>query len=334
MIEGLTVAVPVLAAATTHAHALTPAGREDPVVGTGDPFPNPGQPAEPRPIPETRTSGPRAHGRFRNGLIALGAIALFSGSCWDACSGANEIRHVPAIHGRVVDMENGQPLAGVKITRWFERRGISGPGGGGDYRVARSLLTVTTGRDGLFTLPAWIGILRGARNVTWTEFKPGWVATRGGIVPDRAPWLCVFGSDVEPLIQVETDRESPRPAITLRIRRVNTPEVAKIHFREIEELFSYRAFKAEDFVSEAVAYARSHEMTEEILSRFSHLADLWDLGTNDEEGHPCNKARLAWTLLGVEEESCRKHPDWKTCRNDAMRERRKYLERHCAVFRR
>ncbi len=141
-------------------------------------------------------------------------------------------------------------------------------------------------------------------------------------------------ADVETLIQVETDRKSPRPAITLRIRRVNTPEVARIHFRAIEDLFRYRAFKAEAFVSEAVAYARSHEMTEEILSQVSHLADLWDLGTDDEQGRPCHKARLAWTLLGVEEESCRKHPDWNACDSDAVSERRKYLERHCAVFRR
>jgi hypothetical protein len=332
VIEGLTVAVPVLAAAITHAHGLTPAGGEDPVVGTDDPFPNPDQPAVPGPIPQPGTSGPQAHECFRNGLIALGAIALFSGSCWDACSGANDIRHVPAIHGRVVDMETGQPLAGVRITRWFNRMGISGPGGGGDYRVERSLMTVTTGRDGRFTLPAWIGLLRGVSYVTWTEFKPGWVATRGGIDPYKAPWLSVFGSDIEPLIQVETDRENPRPAVTLRIRRVDAPEVAKIHFSAIEDLYSYRAFKAEDFVSEAVAYAKSHEMTEEILSRFSRLASHWDLGTNDEEGRPCHKARLAWTLLVAEEETCRKHPDWKTCRNDAVRERRKYLERHCAAF--
>ncbi len=332
MIERLTVVVPVLSAATIRTHALTPAGREDPVVGKDDSSPDPDQPAVPSPIPEPGSSGPRAHGCFRNGLIALGAIALFSGSCWDACSGANNIRHVPTIHGRVVDMETGQPLAGVRITRWFGRMGISGPGGGGDYRVERSLMTVTTGRDGRFTLPAWIALLRGVSGVTWTEFKPGWVATMGGVDPDKAPWLCVFGSDVAPLIQVENDRESPRAAITLRIRRVDTPQVARIHFREIEDLFSYRAFKAEDFVGEAVAYAGSHEMTEEILTQFSKLAGLWDLGTDDEEGRPCHKARLAWTLLGVEEECCKKHPNWRMCRNDTVSERRKYLQRHCAAF--
>ena len=83
-------------------------------------------------------------GVLPNALIAVAAFCLLTGSCLDTCTRMNTVRHVPAIHGRVVNMETGQPLAGVRVTRWFERDMIVGPGGSDTYRVKGSLRTITS----------------------------------------------------------------------------------------------------------------------------------------------------------------------------------------------
>jgi hypothetical protein len=206
-------------------------------------------------------------------LLAIGGLAVFSGACLDACTSMNTIRHVPAIHGRVVDMETSEPLAGVKITRWFERQRIVGPGGVEPYVVDGSLRTVTTGADGRFDFPSWIGILRGVDSVRWTEFKPGWVAAHGSIDIDAAPWLGLFAKTSQPYVRVESHRENSDDLITLRVHRVDTPGateevVLALGFLVDEGLLSTRAY-----ATQIARHLAQHPVTERMLVPLATLTD-------------------------------------------------------------
>lgn len=219
-------------------------------------------------------------GVLPNVLIALAAFGLLTGSCLDTCTRMNTIRHVPAIHGRVVDMETGQPLAGVTFTRWFERDMIVGPGGSDTYRVKGSLRTVTSDTAGRFELPAWYGIGRGINAVQWTEYKPGWVAGWGHLVVSNPPRLDVAKRHPpKGSVEAETRSDGSTDAIVLTLRRVDTPTAAEEQFWALRILLDDRVIQKEDFVKEAAAYVQTHSLTEGMIADVASLVPLGPCNT-------------------------------------------------------
>ncbi len=204
-------------------------------------------------------------------VLVIGGLTLFSGACLDACTSMNTIRHVPAIHGRVVDMETGQPLIGVRVTRWFEREGIDGAGGSESFVVYGSLRTVTTGTDGRFDFPSWVGIRRGVQSARWAAFEPGWVAIEGWINTGNAP--CPFGYNVHsrPNATTEAHCDGPRGFITLRLHRVDTPAAARQHFAALSFMEGYRLVDEPTVFKEVTTYFRTHDLVEELIPAVSPL---------------------------------------------------------------
>ena len=212
-------------------------------------------------------------------LLAIGGFALVSGACLDACTGSNRIRHVPAIHGRVVDMETGQPLAGVRITRYFVRNEFGGPGGGDQSIAPGSWHTATSGADGTFDLPGWWGLARGISSIKWGEFKPGWTAGWGTIILNRVPTLDIATiHPSEASVLAETHREGSRSTVILRLHRVNTPTAAEDHFWAMRILIAERIVRKRDFVNEVAAYVATNGLTE---------ATIADVGSLVPQG-PCD----------------------------------------------
>lgn len=209
-----------------------------------------------------------------NVLIALAAFGFLTGSCLDTCTRMNTIRHVPAIHGRVVDMGTGQPIAGVKVTRWFERGMIAGPGGSDTYRVKGSLRTVTSDTAGRFEFPAWYGIARGINAVQWAEYKPGWVAGWGHLVVSNPPRLAVAKRHPpKGSVEAETDREGSTATIVLTLHRVDTPTAAEDHFWAMSKLAGDGIVPLTDFVKDASDYVAAHAVTEGMLLSLADLTD-------------------------------------------------------------
>ena len=273
-------------------------------------------------------------GVWPNVLIALAALGFLTGACLDACTQMNTIRRVPAIHGRVVDMETGQPVPGVQVTRWFERGMIVGPGGSDTYRVKGSLRTVTSDAAGSFEFPVWYGFGRGISSIEWTEYKPGWVAAWGNLSLVATPptFLVARMKGDRTSVQIDTQRAGWALAVTMKLHRVDTPTAAEDHFWALRLLVERRVIPEEHFVSEAEAYANSHKVTPEIFAEFSKVEST--LGGHDLEGRPCYKAALALTLQKLREHTCQEHPEWSICEPTTLRWRRSFLERACGTFRR
>jgi len=231
-------------------------------------------------------------------------------------------------------METGQPIPGVQVTRWFEREMIVGPGGSDTYRVKASLRTVTSDATGSFEFPVWYGLGRGISSIEWTEYKPGWVAAWGNLSLATTPptFLVAQRSTHHDSIQVDTQRAGWALAVTLKLHRVDTPRSAEDHFWAIQLLIEQGAVREEDFVSEAEAYANSHETTPDIFAEFSKVES--SLGGHDPEGRPCYKAALAFTLQNLREHICQEHPEWSICEPTTLSWRRSFLERACGSFRR
>ena len=205
-------------------------------------------------------------------LLAIGGFALASGACLDACTGSNRIRHVPAIHGRVVDMETGQPLAGVTFTRWFERDMIVGPGGADSYRLAKSVRFAITDANGRFELPSWYGMTRGINAVRWTEFKPGWVAGWGHLATVNPPRLEIARKHPShSSVEADTRHEDSTHTIVLKLHRVDTLSAAEDHFWALRILLDDRVIQKDDFVNEAAAYVQTHSLTEEMIGEVASL---------------------------------------------------------------
>ncbi len=272
-------------------------------------------------------------GVLPNALIALAAVGFLTGACLDACTQMNTIRRVPAIHGRVVDMETGQPVPGVQVTRWFEREMIVGPGGSDTYRVKGSLRTVTSDAAGRFEFPVWYALGRGISSIEWTEYKPGWVAAWGNLslVTTSPTFLVAQRTIHHDSIQIDTQRAGWALAVTLKLHRVDTPTAAEDHFWALRILLDRRDISEEDFVKEAISYSNSHKVTLELFKTFDSV--LVDLGGH-RDGRPCYKATLAWTMLDLEERLCAKHPEWRFCAADGLGRARDFLHRNCPTFRR
>jgi len=212
-------------------------------------------------------------GVLPNALIALAAVGFLTGACLDACTQMNTIRRVPAIHGRMVDMETGQPIPGVQVTRWFEREMIVGPGGSDTYRVKASLRTVTSNATGSFEFPVWYGLGRGISSIEWTEYKPGWVAAWGNLsrVTTSPTFLVAQMKGDRNSVQIDTQRAGWALAVTLKLHRVDTPRAAEDHFSALRILLKDRVIQEEDSVKETVAYVEKHDLTEEMLPDIATL---------------------------------------------------------------
>ena len=302
---------------------------QDSIFGLNDPSPGAGAPVATLAEQEPPRRRWWPHGCVPNGLIALCLMVLLSGHCLDAYTDSNEIHHVPAIHGRAVDMETGQPLAGLTITRWFRRDGILE---GYHHRLDRSIVTVTTDAAGRFDLPSWWGILRGISAVEWTEFKPGWVAADGWVSTKTPPSLIASSTTTTSYVTAQTRRERSRNTLILMIHRVNSPRTAEEHFYQLSLLIEKRLTTDESFVSEATSYANSYELNPTILERFMSIRSTW--GGYDPQGRPCYRARLAWTLLRLQEAYCKTHPRERLCSLAELSNERAFLETHCGNFRR
>ena len=288
--------------------------------------------SEPAVTPQRRSCGSLPRRLVWTLLLAIGGFGLVSGACLDACTGSNRIRHVPASHGRVVDMETGQPLAGVTFTRWFERDMIVGPGGADSYRLAKSVRFATTDANGRFELPSWYGMARGINAVRWTEFKPGWVAGWGHLVTANPPRLEIArGHPFHSSVEAETLREGSNDTIVLKLHRVDTPTAAEEHFGALRILLDERVVQEESFVTDAISYSNTHEVTLQLFRAFdSVLVDL----AGYRYDHPCYKAELAWTLLDLEERLCTQHSEWRPCTTGGVDRTRGFLQRKCPIFRR
>ncbi len=240
-----------------------------------DPLPTAGSSTttEPSTTPQRKGCGCAPRWLIWTFLLAIGGFALVSGACLDACTGSNRIRHVPAIHGRVVDMETGQPLAGVRITRYFVRNEFGGPGGGDQSIASGSWYTATTSADGTFELPGWWGLARGISSIKWGEFKPGWTAGWGHILLDDAPTLDVAKLHLsDSSVQAETRHEGSRSTIILKLHRVNTPSTAEDHFWALGVLLDEGVVARKQFVTEAHTFLELHDPTEGMADSLSDLA--------------------------------------------------------------
>ncbi len=311
--------------------ALSTAGTS-PTPQPSGPLANPGQPAVPAAGQSHKRRRWWPRGIVPNALIALAAFGLLTGSCLDTCTRMNTVRHVPAIHGRVVDMETGQPISGVKVTRWFERDMFAGPGGSDTYRVKGSLRTVTSDAAGRFELPAWYGIARGINAVQWTEYKPGWVAGWGNLYLGMPRSLQVsrrtFANE---FVHAEMRRDGLNLAVTLSLHRVGASAAAEEHFWAMRILLQNGMIQEEDFVKEALSYSSTHEVSLELFKTFDSV--FVDLGGHRDD-RPCYKANLAWTMLGLEERLCTQHSEWRFCTAGGLQRSRDFLQRTCPTFRR
>jgi hypothetical protein len=214
-------------------------------------------------------------GVLPNALIALAAVGFLAGACLDTCTQTNTIRRVPAIHGRVVDMETGQPIPGVQVTRWFEREMIAGPGGSDTYRVKGSLRTVTSDAAGSFEFPVWYGLGRGISSIEWTEYKPGWVAAWGNLslVTTSPTFFVAQMKGDRNSVQIDTQRAGWALAVTLRLHRVDTPTAAEDHFWALRTLVGSGTLPLTEFVRQATDYLAQHDVTEEMLLPLADLTE-------------------------------------------------------------
>jgi hypothetical protein len=244
-------------------------------VEPSGPLADPGQPAVPATDQGRRRRRWWPRGFLPNALIALAAVGFLTGACLDACTGTNIIRRVPAVHGRVVDMETGQPVAGVRVTRWFERERIAGPGGSDTYRVKSSLRTATSDAAGRFQLPPWYGVGRGISSIHWTEYKPGWVAGWGNLSLVTTPptFLVARMGGSHDSVQIDTQRGGSALAVTLKLHRVDSPPAAEEQFWALRTLSENGSTPLIDFVREATEYVAQHNVTEEMLLPLADLTD-------------------------------------------------------------
>ncbi len=229
--------------------------------------------SEPAVTPQRRSCGSLPRRLVWTLLLAIGGFGLVSGACLDACTGSNRIRHVPAIHGRVVDMETGRPIPSVRITRYFVREEFGGPGGGDQSIAHGSWHTATSSDDGNFRLPGWWGLIRGISTIKWGEFKPGWTAGWGYIILHDTPALDIAKAHPSHTsVQAETRQEGSRSTIILKLHRVNTPSTAEDHFWALGALLDERVVARKQFVTEAHTFLELHDPTEGMADSLSDLA--------------------------------------------------------------
>ena len=209
-----------------------------------------------------RSSSWWSRGFLAKALIALAGVAALSGSCFDACTGMNTIRRVPAFHGRVVDGATGQPIAGVRVTRWFDRDTFAGFGGTERHRVKSSLRTVTSDAGGRFELPAWYGVVRGISKIEWTEYKPGWVAGWGTLSSTNPPTLSVAQRHPpQGSVQAMTRPDGSGFIVTLQLSQVNSPSAAEDHFWALRILVEDGSVQVTRVCERQATSYRNHSLT-------------------------------------------------------------------------
>jgi hypothetical protein len=272
-------------------------------------------------------TGPEPAHRWVPVLAALALLpALFAMS---SCCPSNSIRKIPTIRGRVVEAKTNRPIAGARLARWFEREdGCLAPGGSDVHPVAGSFLTAISGNDGSFEWPAWSRLMSPIRGMQWYVYHPDWIVGDGWFNQPR-PGLdgYLFGTtSAEPWVHLVSHPVGSQLEVTITMEPKDSTAAWEAHFHRLEILTRYGQLNVAYFVTEAERFVASHDVPAAVLSAIAQVGG--SLG-GFHEGRPCYRGDLAFRLLALQEQICKRNPQTPGCDPGVLRWRRSFLESEC-----
>ncbi|OFV82884.1 MAG: hypothetical protein A2Y78_02640 [Acidobacteria bacterium RBG_13_68_16] len=229
----------------------------------------------------------------------------------------------------MVEAKTNRPIAGARLARWLEREdGCLAPGGSDVHAVAGSFLTVTSDKDGSFEWPAWTGLTSPIRSMKWYVYHPDWVAEEGWFNHPR-PGLdgYFFGVDgAEPWVHLVSHSVGSHLEVAITMQPKDSTAAWEAHFHRLEILTRYGQFDVAYFVTEAERFVASHDVPAAVLTAIAQVGG--SLG-GFHEGRPCYRGDLAFRLLALQEQTCKRNPQTRGCDPGVLRWRRSFLESEC-----
>ncbi|MCP4899518.1 MAG: carboxypeptidase regulatory-like domain-containing protein [bacterium] len=206
---------------------------------------------------------------------------------------------VPEIHGRVIDGETGEPIAGAEVGRrlcskprfdLFEATSTR--------QIPGSLVSTTTAGDGSFTLPGTR--MRRLSGLNWHVFKPGWIPSEecwadpswpGAIGCNRTrlaraePWSTaetslengILGLDValyRPDCHTIPDVGTHDPVDNVPTMAYNMEDAWPAYFSRIDLLIGGRVLDSEVLLDEAVLYLEGGGLLSDNMGMIYNFSSL------------------------------------------------------------
>jgi hypothetical protein len=132
------------------------------------------------------------------------------------------IMTVPSVKGRVIELQSGQPVPGVAVTRaviaWAFPSGLEASAQG---ELPRSRAATVTDAAGAFSFPP-VRLVRGFRFMAWRTYREGWMPGRGRIWKDKGTgneFKEVANSDAYPWVVGDCQRRDGDLFLTIRVSR-------------------------------------------------------------------------------------------------------------------
>lgn len=270
------------------------------------------------------------------------------------------LRRVPEIRGRIVDARTGAPIAGALVQRYcYSTPPFNLVDTREEELVGGSFAEARSDASGRFTLPALTAYKLVA--MRWVSFAPGYMPGEGcyhergwfaggcgygGVMTEYDPWVTAAFSRRGGVLELQVRAFPPTleglvwrgvrsDASGARIVETSPPSPPPDpwgeYFRRASIFVQMRYLPVDEFVKEAVRYVRQRTVTEEAFGMICRFTSDNYLGSH-RDGSPCYKGESAWTMLEIQEQVCRKHPDW--CNAEGLASTRRYLEANCEYLRR
>jgi hypothetical protein len=132
------------------------------------------------------------------------------------------IMTVPSIRGRVVELQTGQPVQGVRVTRaviaWALPSGLEESPLG---ELPRSRAATITDSGGAFSFPP-VRFVRGFHLMQWRAYREGWMPGDGRIWRDKSSnvgFKETANNDLYPWVVADCQRQDGALLLTIRVSR-------------------------------------------------------------------------------------------------------------------
>jgi hypothetical protein len=139
------------------------------------------------------------------------------------------IMNVPGVKGRVIELQTGQPVQGVRVTRaviaWAFPSGLESAAQG---ELWRSRAATVTDTNGAFSFPP-VRFVRGFHMMQWQTYREGWMPGRGRIWKDRSTgnqFKEMANQETYPWVVGECTRQGGSLVLTIRVSRPTMDGVA------------------------------------------------------------------------------------------------------------
>jgi len=231
----------------------------------------------------------------------------------------------PPVRGKLVEMTSGAAIPGAILKRRLYRVGSWRVGDGpSEQEIRGSRVETRTRADGSFELPGWVSLwpsgLQGLCGMGWMAYEaahmPAYGCLREPFHAWGAAWLGCGGfnmpMDPDPWIRWEWGRGATQDLVVTAARK-KEPEAWAEAFGRASRLLDGDWIELSGYVAEAVGYAATHEISEEMAQHFYVLA--FGLGGYDPDREDFVRRGVAegGALITLVAEYCKTHPLSETC---------------------